>query len=124
MFAAEEASPAAATAKADGPVKASDDDADRDEEDEGKPTKSSSSSPAASAPKPKYPPHSEVLKDFAPVDGLIRTYRKDSRLIDGSGVSSASVLGVRIGQAGGMQRANLACWPKSSRATSIATTSF
>ena len=81
VFAAEEASHAAATAKADGPVKASDDDADRDEEDEGKPTKSSSSSPAASAPKPKYPPHSEVLKDFAPVDGLIRTYRKDSRLL-------------------------------------------
>jgi hypothetical protein len=30
--------------------------------------------------KPKYPPHSEVLKDAKPVDGLIKMYRKDTKL--------------------------------------------
>jgi len=42
---------------------------------------SSGASAAAAAPKPKYPPHAEVLKDFTPVDGLIRLYRKDSRVL-------------------------------------------
>jgi hypothetical protein len=40
----------------------------------------SSSGSGSSAPKPKFPPHSEVLKDFAPVDGLVKMYRKDGRL--------------------------------------------
>lgn len=35
---------------------------------------------SATQPKPKYPPHSEVLKDFTPIDGLIKLYRKDTRL--------------------------------------------
>ncbi len=33
------------------------------------------------APKPKYPPHTEVLKEFTPIDGLIRLYRKEGRLL-------------------------------------------
>lgn len=35
----------------------------------------------SSAPKPKYPPFSEVLKDFEPVSGLIKLYRKEQQLM-------------------------------------------
>jgi hypothetical protein len=44
-------------------------------------TGGSSSSGAAAAPKPKYPPSSEVLKDYTKVDGLIPLYQKDTRLL-------------------------------------------
>jgi hypothetical protein len=47
------------------------------------PMSSSSGSGGASAPapRPKYPPFSEVAKDFTPVEGLIKLYRKDNRLL-------------------------------------------
>ncbi|MGC3969061.1 MAG: DUF5118 domain-containing protein [Pirellulales bacterium] len=72
--AAEETKPAAAE-KAASPVKA-----DKDEEDEGKSAPSSAGA-KPSGPASKYPPHTDVLKDFTPVDGLIRLYRKENRLL-------------------------------------------
>ena len=45
-------------------------------------TKSASpSSSTASAPRPKYPPYADVTKDFTVVDGLIKLYRKENRLL-------------------------------------------
>ena len=61
-----------AEVKASSPIKA--------EAESSESAKSSSSSAAASAPKPKYPPHAEVLKEFTPIDGLIRLYHKDSKV--------------------------------------------
>ena len=41
-------------------------------------------SPAASAapaaPRPKHPPYADVLRDFKPIDGLIKLHRKDNQL--------------------------------------------
>jgi hypothetical protein len=55
--------------------------ADKDEEDEGKKAPTSSSTASSSAPASKYPPHATVLKDFTPIDGLIKLYRKENRLL-------------------------------------------
>lgn len=55
--------------------------ADKDEEAEGKSAPSAASSSSASAPASKYPPHATVLKDFTPIDGLIKLYRKENRLL-------------------------------------------
>jgi hypothetical protein len=37
--------------------------------------------PGAAQPKPKYPPFTEVLGDAQGIDGLIKLYRKDNRLL-------------------------------------------
>lgn len=73
--AAEEPKPAAADS-ATPSVKA-----DKDEEDEGKKAPTSTSTASSSAPASKYPPHATVLKDFTPIDGLIKLYRKENRLL-------------------------------------------
>ena len=41
---------------------------------------SSGSGGSASSSKPKYPPHTDVLRDFTPIEGLIPMYQKDGRL--------------------------------------------
>ena len=40
-----------------------------------------SSSSSSSTSKPKYPPHTEVLKEFKAVDGLIKLYHKDNHVL-------------------------------------------
>ena len=43
-------------------------------------TSSGSSAAAASAPKPKYPPYTDVLKEFKAVDGLIKLHHKGNHV--------------------------------------------
>ncbi|HEX5445909.1 MAG TPA: DUF5118 domain-containing protein, partial [Pirellulales bacterium] len=46
------------------------------------PTQSTGSASSASTPaaRPKHPPYADVLRDFKPVDGLIKLHRKDNQL--------------------------------------------
>lgn len=52
---------------------------------DGATTTTTTAQPAAAATtttttKPKYPPYAEVLKDFKPIEGLVRLYQKENKL--------------------------------------------
>lgn len=47
---------------------------------EGSGSSSGSSGSSASSPRPKYPPYSDVLKEFKAVDGLIKLHHKDNHV--------------------------------------------
>src|SRR5207248_2246963 len=78
---ADEAAPAAANAADEKPSKS---EAAGDKVKADTPSSSSSTSSTgsstSSAAKPKYPSHTEVLKDFKKIEGLIPLYQKDTKL--------------------------------------------
>src|SRR5579871_6257702 len=44
------------------------------------PTTTTATSTTSTAPKPKYPPYTDVLKDFKTIDGLVKLYQKETKL--------------------------------------------
>ena len=44
------------------------------------PMPQSTAGTASQAPRPKHPPYADVLRDFKPIDGLIKLHRKDNQL--------------------------------------------